>query len=114
MSQHSTDTEVVLSKEGNVLEEALKSVWEKVRLASQLINQLRDEKRALGVRADELERQVSSIRSELLVKDQELKRLRTEHIQLLNANGHQTFSDEDKENLKVKIRDLISKINSYL
>ncbi len=114
MNQHPTETAEVLSKDVTILDEALKSVWDKVRLASQLINQLRDEKRKLNVRTEELDRLVSSLRSEVLGKDQELKRLRAEHAQLLNANGHQAFTDEDKENLKGKIRDLISKINSYL
>ncbi len=114
MSQLPAETEVALPKDGNALDESLKSVWDKIRLASQLINQLRDEKRKLNVRVDDLERQVASLRSEALSRDQELKRLRAEHVQLLNANGHQSFTDEDKDNLKGKIRDLISKINSYL
>ena len=114
MNQHPTETEEVLSKEVNILDDALKSVWDKIRLATQLIGQLRDEKRKLTVRVDELDRQVATLRTDVISRDQELKRLRSEHAQLLNANGHQAFTDEDKENLKGKIRDLISKINSYL
>ncbi len=103
-----------MSKNVNVLDEALKTIWDKIRLATHLIIQLREEKHRLVSRADELERLVSSLRSDIQTKDQELKRLRTEHAQVLNSNGQQSFTEEQKEAIKSRIRDLISKINSYL
>src|SRR5262245_43363933 len=115
MDQYFSETEeITMTKDVNALDDALKSVWDKVRMATQLIAQLRDEKRILASRADDLERQVTSLRAEIQTKDQEIKRLRTEHAQLLQSNGHQSFSDEEKEAIKNRIRDLISKINSYL
>ncbi len=114
LNQYPTETETTMSKEVNTLDEALKSVWDKIRLATHLISQLREEKQILSARVDELERQMTLLRSDLSMKDQELKRLRAEHSQLLNANGQQRFTEEEKENIKSKIRDLISKINSYL
>jgi hypothetical protein len=47
-------------------------------------------------------------------RDQELKKLRAEHSQLLNAGDSKALTSEEKENLKNKIRDLIAKINSHL
>ena len=96
------------------MEEALKSVWDKIRLAAHLITQLREEKRVLSTRVADLERQVGSLRSEAQNRDQELKRLRSEHSQLLNANGQKSFTAEEKETIRIRIRELISKINSYL
>jgi len=103
-----------MSKDVNVLDEALKIVWDKIRLTTHLINQLREEKHTLLSRTSELERLVLSLRSDIQTKDQELKRLRAEHDQVLNSNGQQSFSEEEKEAIKNRIRDLISKINSYL
>ncbi|HEV8539051.1 MAG TPA: hypothetical protein VGR15_09065 [Bacteroidota bacterium] len=97
-----------------VMEDALKPVWDKIRLAAHLISQLREDKQNLMSRIDDLERQVATLRSEILTRDQEFKRLRSEHVQLVNANGQRSFTEEEKENIRSRIRELISKINSYL
>ena len=115
MNQYSTETEdVTMPNDASSLDDMLKSVWDKIRLATHLISQLRDEKRLLASRTEELERQVASLRTEIQSKEHEIKRLRSEHAQLANANGQQSFSDEEKVAVKERIRDLISKINSYL
>lgn len=77
-------------------------------------DQLRDERQVLADQARELQETITALRSEILEKDQELKRLRIERVQLLNANGNDTFTLEEKEILKSKVRDFIAKINSYL
>ena len=115
MDQYFSETdEITMPKDVTALDEALKSVWDKVRMATQLISQLRDEKRIAASRTEDLERQVTSLRAEIQARDQEIKRLRAEHSQLVNANGQQSFSEEEKGAIKDRIRDLISKINSYL
>ena len=115
MNHYSTETEeVTMPKDATSLEDMLKSVWDKIRLASHLISQLRDEKRVMANRSEELERLVASLRTEIQSKEIEIKRLRAEHAQLANANGQQSFRDEEKDAIKARIRDLISKINSYL
>ena len=77
-------------------------------------DQMRTERQSHADQARELEETITALRSEILEKDQELKRLRTERVQLLNANGNDTFTLEEKEILKSKVRDFIAKINSYL
>lgn len=115
MNQYPTEAETAISKEGtSLMEDALKSVWDKIRLAAHLITQLREEKRVLTTRVGDLDRQIATMRSDVQSRDQEIKRLRSEHTHLLNANGHNSFTREEKDSIKVKIRDLISKINSYL
>jgi len=114
-----------MSKDGNMLDDAFKVIWEKARAAGELVNRLRHDKQILAERlegiekgsaerAKSLEKEIATLRSELLTKDQELKRLRAEHLQLLSANGHHSFSEEEREILKGRIRDLVTKINSYL
>jgi chromosome segregation ATPase len=114
MAQFAETEEITMSKDASTMDEVLKSVWDKVRLATHLISQLREEKRAINNRLEELERQMASLRTELQSRDHEIKRLRTEHAQTVNTNGQQSFSEEEKEAIKNRIRDLISKINSYL
>ena len=83
-----------------------------------LITQLRQEKESLSVRAAELGGEAERLRTELSEREQELKRLRAEHTQLVNArNGagsRDAITAEEREMLKGRIRELIAKINSHL
>ena len=109
-----TETEYGMAKNGVAIEESLRGFWERARAASNLIKQLRQEKGTILQRLDALENEVRSLRTELATRDQELKRMRTEHAQFVNSNGNEFFSIEERENLKNKVRDLIAKINSHL
>ena len=112
MDQFADTEEITMSKDAGTMDEVLKSVWDKIRLAAHLIGQLREEKRVITSRIEELERQMASLRADLQSRDHEIKRLRTEHAQMVNSNGQQSFSEEEKEAIKNRIRELISKINS--
>jgi chromosome segregation ATPase len=115
MNQYLSETEdISMPKDASDINDALKSVWDKIRLAGQLIAQLRDEKRVIASRTEDLERQLTALRSDLEAKENEIRRLRAEHTQLANSNGQHGFSAEEKEAVKSRIRELISKINSYL
>ena len=125
MNERQPELEVTMSRDANVLDDALKAIWEKARAVGEVITQLRGGNRILSERVSELERsnaeqlraserEIAALRSELLAKEQELKRLRVEHSQLLSANGHHSFSGEEREILRSRIRELITKINSYL
>ena len=114
MNQQHTDKEVEVLRDSGILEEALKSVWDKIRAAGNLIVQLREEKQSLAQRLTETENESKKLRAELGNREQELKRVRAEYVQLMNSNGHDALSGDEKENLKNKIRDIIAKINSHL
>ena len=125
MNQGQPEFEVGMSRDANVLDDAFKVIWEKARAAGDLVNRLRDEKQmvsdrlrdfevAFAEKLKSLEKEIAALRSDLLTKEQNLKRLRAEHSQLLSANGHHSFSEEEREILKSRIRDLVAKINSYL
>ena len=114
MNQPHTEKEIDLPRDGTTLEDGLKQVWEKVRAAGDLIVQLREEKKSLGARTKALEGELGALQTELSSREQELKRVRSEYVQLVSSNGHNVLSEEEKENLKNKIRDLLAKINSHL
>jgi chromosome segregation ATPase len=98
----------------NSLEDTLRAMWEKARAAAELISQLRSDRQVLGERVSELQKEVASLRSELQGREQELKRVRGENLQLLNGNNHELLSAEEKEHIKNRIRELLAKLNSYL
>ncbi|HLX11527.1 MAG TPA: hypothetical protein VKS81_01820 [Bacteroidota bacterium] len=114
MGEPLTDSHVETSKQSQSLEQALGRLWEKIRSASELINALRTDNRNLNERVDILEAELTTLRSEVVGRDVEIKRLRAERSQILQSNGEHHFSQEEKDSLKEKIRDLIAKINSHL
>jgi len=109
-----TEIEISVPAESNLLEGVFKVIWEKTRAASDLINQLREERHELSGRVAELEAEVQKLTNSLADQEQEFRKLKTEHTQLLNSNGSNLLTEDDKERLKARMRDLIAKINSYL
>jgi len=114
-------TDAVVSNEMNKIDDLLRAFWEKARAASDMIAALRADRHALEERLAGVERELASLRAqinakeqELRSKDQEAKRLKTERDQLISSNGHDRLSDEEKERLKARIRELIARINSHL
>jgi predicted nucleic acid-binding Zn-ribbon protein len=123
-----TKLDIGVTKTVRTVEEALKALWDKIRLTGELINQLKYEKKVLQERTQEFERENSALKSRLNSSEQEvqrlridvangeqeLKRLKTELAHRANTNGNVSFTPEEKEILKDKIRELIAKINSHL
>jgi predicted RNase H-like nuclease (RuvC/YqgF family) len=114
VNHRQAETEINMIKDEGAVETALKAFWDKARAASELITRLRDELRALGERTERQERELLDLHADILGKDQELKRLRAEHAQLVKSDGKEFFTDEEKESLKNRIRELLAKINSHL
>jgi chromosome segregation ATPase len=96
------------------LDEMLRSVWDRTKQATELIESLRNENRELQSRVRNLEGDVSSLRGDVASRELDLRKTRAELTQVLNASGTHMFSPEEREMIKAKIRELISKINSYL
>ncbi len=113
MTQRATDSDNGVARESQMVETVIKAFWERARSAAGLITQLREEKQILAKRVGEIEGELETSRAEIFAKDQELKRLRAEHAQLLDKdNGALTL--EEKERLKARVKELIAKINSHL
>ncbi len=105
---------VNVTKDIENIEIILKIFWEKVRIVSEQIDKLKDEKKNLQQNQSEYEVELSRLRSQLNEKEQEIKRLRIEQVQLRDISNNELFTKQEKEFLKERIRDLISKINSHL
>ena len=103
----------MLSEAGTV-DDYLKTVWDRIRSAGDLILEMRREKKILAERLSDLEGQFLIVKSEMNEREQELKRLRAERAQLLSGNGNMGFTEDERATLRTKIHDVISKINSHL
>jgi chromosome segregation ATPase len=104
---------VVSERDMQALEASLEKLWEKARRVSDLLLRYKEEIRVLKNRVKELEQQEAQLRSDLRERERELERTRAEVIRL-QSNGSQLFSQEEKEVLKQRIKDLIGKINMRL
>jgi uncharacterized protein (DUF3084 family) len=96
------------------VENQLRDLWERLRALAQHLHDLREEKQTLLDKIAFLEEDLENHKVSLQKKDVEARSLRAEHLQLVNSSGKNSLTDEEKEYLKSRIRDLIVKINSYL
>lgn len=113
MPETHVETAVVSERDIQTLEASLEKVWEKARRVSEVLLRFQEENRELKSRVQELERQEIQLKSDLRAREQELERIRAEMIRL-QSNGSQMFSQEEKEALRQRIKDLIGKINMRL
>jgi len=96
------------------IETILRDLWEKRRSSAKTIHDIREERNALRDKISFLEQELENHKVGIQKKETEIKALRAEHLQLVNSNGKNALTEEEREFLKTKIRDLIVKINSYL
>lgn len=115
MNDTGVEMEVKSHADSFALEGLLKQLWEKVRSASERISELKQENEASKARLEQLEHEVDKLRSDVGRKDQEIWRLKQDHSQLSTTlNENNILTPDEKEVLKQRIKDLISKINSHL
>lgn len=107
------DTELASKKDLKRLADSIQDLWTKARRISDVLLQVRAENSQLKSRNAELERSEREVKTRLEQREQELHKLRIEYVQL-QSNGSSIYSKEEKEELKTKIKELISKINSRL
>lgn len=107
--------EVKTYTENVTIESALKHLWEKVRLATERIAQLREQNEAYRSQVEYLEKEIVRLRNESTQKEQEMKRLKADHSELTDSiGGDNILTSEEREALKSRIKELIAKINSHL
>jgi prefoldin subunit 5 len=102
-----------LPAETRAVENVLKVLWERVRRAAELIQQLREERQALHSQVDQLRNDVRQLQQELARKDQLLKTVQTERQHPAQEEGL-VFGNGERAALARKVKDLLAKIDAYL
>jgi predicted nucleic acid-binding Zn-ribbon protein len=100
-------------KDIKTLETSLEALWEKARRVSDVLVQLKETNAVLQKKVEDLELVERGLKQELAGKERELDHLRQEALRL-QSNGSNILTKEEKEALKARIKDLISRINSHL
>lgn len=96
------------------IESALKTLWERVRQAGELVQHLREERQALLSQVEQLRGDVQHLQEELARKDQLVKKSQIERIQHLAAGEPIASPNGEREALARKVKELLVKIDAYL
>ena len=113
MPDQHVEAEVMSGKDIKTLELSLEALWEKARRVSDVLVQLKETNAALQKKVEDLESIERGLKQELSGKERELERLRQDALRL-QSNGSNILTKEEKEALKARIKDLITRINSHL
>lgn len=113
MPEQQVEPEVVVEKDTKSLESALQLLWEKAHRVSEVIVRLKEENAALHGRVGELEGVEKHLKQILADRERELEQAHQEASRI-QSNGTDVFTKEEKEALKLRIKELITKINSRL
>ena len=113
MPEQLIDAETVEKKDLRQLEGSLQALWEKARLVSDQLLRLKAENKELQSRISSLELKERRWTEELQRREHDLEEVRAQlaHAQ---SNGRSLFSKEESEALKLRLKELIVKINSRL
>ncbi len=107
------DTELAGKRDLKHLAASIQELWSKAKQVSDLLLQVRADNTQLKTKIAELEQGERELKSRLEQREQELHKLKIDYVQL-QSNGSSIFSREEKEQLRAKIKELVSKINSRL
>ncbi len=97
------------------VENTLASLWDKAREASLLISTLREEKRRLLLKIDELEDELKQTKNDVILQQSQIEKLKQEHVSdAVQKNGTVNLDNDEKRLLQQKLKSVISKIDQYL
>jgi len=99
----------------NSVENALASLWDKAREASLLISTLREEKKRLLRRIDELEEDLKQSKNEVILQQAQIETMKVNAVtDSIQKNDSLALDDSERRLLQQKLRNVISKLDQYL
>ena len=113
MPDQHAEAESVSGKDIRSLEISLETLWEKARRVSEVLVQMRETNGDLRKRVEDLEAVEQRLVQDLADKGREVERWHQEVLRA-QSNGQNILTKEEKEALKARIKDLITKISSHL
>jgi predicted nuclease with TOPRIM domain len=100
------ETNNLVQSNSKGVESGLQALWESARRAGEELNRLRQERGILHTRLVQLEKEVSDLR-------QELRRVREEQAKVEDTKRGIHFNG-DRQVLSAKVKELLTRIDSYL
>jgi predicted nucleic acid-binding Zn-ribbon protein len=110
VDQNAADAKPIPQIDVIAMDAWLKNVWDRAKKTAELIARLREEKAELQTRVSEMEQEMAQVRGEL-ARCQEIVR----SIPSTPAEGDHSFlSNGEREQLKAKVMDLLTKLDGYV
>jgi peptidoglycan hydrolase CwlO-like protein len=113
LDPHSSDISSALYGDTKAVEASLRALWERVRRAAETIAQLRDEKKMLQVKVVELEEELQRLEKEVAEKKALIGKQAAELAQTNSKQGAVILNGE-REELAVRVKSLLTKLEAYL
>jgi chromosome segregation ATPase len=113
LDQHSSDISSALYGDTKAVEASLHALWERVKRAAEAIAQLREDKKMLQAKVEELEQQLLSLQQEVAEKKALVSKQASELAQMNSKQGA-GFLNGEREELAVRVKTLLTKLESYL
>ena len=113
LSEQLIDAGTAEKKDLRQLEASLHALWEKARLVSDQLLRLKTENKELKSRVSSLELKERRWTEELQRREHDLEEVRAQ-LEQAQSNGRSLFSKEESEAIKLRLKELIIKINSRL
>jgi len=107
--QFSTDANAAAAGDIRSVESGIKALWDRVKRASETITQLRNEKRLLQSRVEQLEEEMIQIRAELSKVEQGGKGS-GRSVDMKGA----LFANGEREIMMARVKALLAKLDAYL
>ncbi len=110
--EQQSDTVQGFPAELKSVESSLKALWERARRTSEVIHDLREEKRVLQAKVEQMEQEMRHLQQEMAKKEQTLRSV--------GATGDESLrkvvviADGEREALSARIKSLLAKLEAYL
>lgn len=99
----------------NNVENALASLWDKAREASLLISTLREEKKRLLRKIEDLEEDLRQSKNDSILQQAHIETLKVNAVsEQIHKNDTIALDENERRMLQQKLRNVISKLDQYL
>jgi hypothetical protein len=112
LDQVSTEPNQAAQTDLRTVENGLKVLWDRVKHASEALSILREEKSVLQAKSEQLESELTLLKSELARKEELVRTLTA--AQRDSAAQSALVSNGEREVLAARVKELLAKLNSYL
>jgi chromosome segregation ATPase len=111
VDQNSSEAPQTLHGDTNAIDAWLKNLWDRTKKAAELISRLREEKADLQTRVTAMEEDLRRLRQEL-GKDEEM--IRTLSAAQGDEGNHSMLANGEREQLKARVKDLLTRLDGYV
>jgi chromosome segregation ATPase len=113
LDQHSSDISSALYGDTKAVETSLRALWERAKLAAETIAELREIKKTLQAKVEELEQELRGLQQEALHKEALIEKQASE-LEQTSSKETAVILNGEREELAVRVKNLLARLEAYL